>query len=181
MFLYPSIIRVFQLDFLNHVFICILAKTAVLLLCIACIVLSCHQQKCQIFVNFDKSNLFDILLLLFTFLIFNLLFSHFFVIFHIFLGKSTPTYFPAGKYIGPQDVPRTSPFNVSRTSAKDITWTSWGRPDLTSWGGPEMTSREVLIWRSRDLPGRLIWDVPKSFSALLTLHSNQTWMSQKNF
>ena len=40
----------------------------------ACIVLSCHQQKCYIFVNIDEYNLFDILLLLFTFLVFNLVF-----------------------------------------------------------------------------------------------------------
>ena len=57
----------------------------------ACIVLSCHQQKCYIFVNFDEYNLFEILLLLFTFLVFNLVFKHFFVIFHIFFGKYTLT------------------------------------------------------------------------------------------
>ena len=51
-----------------------------------------HQQKCYIFASFDEYNLFDILLLLFTFLIFNLVFNHFFVIFHIFLGKYTPLY-----------------------------------------------------------------------------------------
>ena len=53
-----------------------------------CIVLSCHQLKCYIFVTIDECNLFDILLLLFTFLIFNLIFNHFFVICHIFFGKS---------------------------------------------------------------------------------------------
>ena len=37
----------------------------------ACIVLSCHQQKCCIFVNIAEYNLFDILLLSFTVLIFN--------------------------------------------------------------------------------------------------------------
>ena len=52
--------------------------------------LSCHQQKCYIFVNFDEYNLFEILLL-FTFLVFNLVFKHFFVIFHIFFGKYTLT------------------------------------------------------------------------------------------
>ena len=57
--------------------------------------LSCHQQKCYIFVNIDEYNPFDILLLLFTFLIFNLVFSHFFVIFHIFFSANTHlrTYF----------------------------------------------------------------------------------------
>ena len=57
----------------------------------ACIVLSCHQHKCYIFVNIDEYNLFDILLLLFTFLIFNLVFNHFLVIFHIFFDKCTLT------------------------------------------------------------------------------------------
>ena len=56
------------------------------------IVLSCHEQKCYIFVNFDEYNLFEILLLLFTLLIFNLAFNHFFTIFHIFFGKYTLTY-----------------------------------------------------------------------------------------
>ena len=51
--------------------------------------LSCHQQKCYIFVNFEEYNLFDILLLLLTFLIFNLVVNHFSVIFHIFFGKYT--------------------------------------------------------------------------------------------
>ena len=50
------------------------------------------MQKCYIFVNFDKYNLLDILLLLLTFLIFNLVFNHFSVIFHIFFGKYTLTY-----------------------------------------------------------------------------------------
>ena len=54
--------------------------------------LSCNQQKCYIFVNIDDYNLFHILLLLFTFLIFNLVFNRFFVIFHIFFGKYTLTY-----------------------------------------------------------------------------------------
>ena len=40
----------------------------------ACVVLSCHQRKCYIFVNIDEYNLFDIFLLLFTLLIFNLVF-----------------------------------------------------------------------------------------------------------
>ena len=54
--------------------------------------LSYNQQKCYIFVNIDEYNLFDILLLLFTFLIFNLVFNRFFVIFHVFFGKYTLTY-----------------------------------------------------------------------------------------
>ena len=71
------------------------------------------------------------------------------------------TYFPADKYIGSQDVPRTSPSNVSRPSPKDSIWPSQGHPDLTSWGGPEMTSRDVLIWRSRDVPGGWFGTCPR--------------------
>ena len=54
----------------------------------ACRVLACNQQKYYIFVNIDEYKLFDILLLLFMFLIFSLVFNHF-VIFHIFFGKYT--------------------------------------------------------------------------------------------
>ena len=50
------------------------------------------SAKCYIFVNIDEYNLFDILLLLFTFLIINLVFNHFFVISQIFFGKYTVTY-----------------------------------------------------------------------------------------
>ena len=60
--------------------------------------LSCHQQKCYIFVNFDEYNLFDIVLLLFMFLILNLDFNHFFVILHIFFGKYTLTFLSAPIY-----------------------------------------------------------------------------------
>ena len=50
--------------------------------------LACNQQKYYIFVNFDEYNVSDILFLLFTFLIFSLVFNHF-VIFHISFGKYT--------------------------------------------------------------------------------------------
>ena len=38
---------------------------------------------------------------------------------------------------------------------------------------------DVLIWRSRDVPGRLIRDIPRTFSGrpLEYLESTQTWMS----
>ena len=58
----------------------------------AYIVLSCQQQKCYIFVNIDENNLFEILLLRFTSLIFSLVFNHFLVIFQIFFSKYTLTY-----------------------------------------------------------------------------------------
>ena len=53
----------------------------------ACIVLSCHQHKCYIFVNIDEYNLFDILLLLFTFLNFNLVFQPFLCNFSYFFWQ----------------------------------------------------------------------------------------------
>ena len=68
----------------------------------ACTVLFCEQQKCYIYANIDEYNLFDILLLLFTFLIVNLVFDHFFVIFHIFFGKYTLTYLLIYRYIRTQ-------------------------------------------------------------------------------
>ena len=58
--------------------------------------------------------------------------------------------------IGPQDVSKTSPSNVPRTFPKDPIWPSWGRP---IWG-----PGDVLIWRSRDVPGRLIRNAPRTFS-----------------
>ena len=73
--------------------------------------------------------------------------------------------------IGPQDIRRTSPSpNVLRTSPKDSIWSFWGRP--------EMKSSWLRIWRSRNVPGRLIQDVPRSFwgRSLEDLQSTQTWM-----
>ena len=46
---------------------------------------------------------------------------------------------------------------------------------------PIWRPRDVLIWCSRDTPGRLIRDVPRTFTGrpLEDLQSTQTWMSQK--
>ena len=61
--------------------------------------------------------------------------------------------------------------------------TSRGRPPPTSPGRPLKIlfdrPGDVLIWRSRDVPGRLIRDVPRTFSGrpLEDLESTQTWMS----
>ena len=55
-----------------------------------CVILP--SAKLLYFINFDEYNLFDILLLLFKFLIFNLVFNHFFLIFHIFFGKYILSY-----------------------------------------------------------------------------------------
>ena len=72
-------------------------------------------------------------------------------------------------------VPRTSPSNVPRTSPKDPIWPFRGRPgEFLKW-----RPGVVLIRRSRDIPGRLIRDVPRTFSGrpLEDIESTQTWMS----
>ena len=81
--------------------------------------------------------------------------------------------------IGPQDVPRTSPFSVPRSSPKDPIWPS-GNVTISRLGDVQIWRRgDVLIWRSRDVPGMLIRDVPKTFSgrSLEDLGSTQTCMS----
>ena len=82
--------------------------------------------------------------------------------------------------IGPQDVPRTSHSNVPRTYPKDPIWPSRGRNDLMSQSDVlKWRPGDILIWRSRDVPGRLIRDVPRTFTGrpLEDLESTQTWMS----
>ena len=68
--------------------------------------------------------------------------------------------YPAGKYWSPGRPPPTSP----------------GRPLKILFDRPG----DVLIWRSRDVPGRLIRDVPRTFSGrpLVDLESTQTWISK---
>ena len=85
--------------------------------------------------------------------------------------------------IGPEEGPRTFPSNVPRKSPKDPIWSSRGRPNLTSWDVLNWRPGDVLIWRSRFVPGRLIWDIPGKFSGrpLEDLQSTQTWMSQLFF
>ena len=81
--------------------------------------------------------------------------------------------------IGPQDVPRTSPFSVPRSSPKDPIGPS-GNVTISRLGDvPICRPGDVLIWRSRDVPGMLIRDVPKTFSgrSLEDLGSTQTCMS----
>ena len=68
----------------------------------ACIVSYCNQRKCHIFVNFDKYNIFDM------FLIFNLVFNPFFVIFHIFFGKCTLSYHT---YLNWKNLPSENPLH----------------------------------------------------------------------
>ena len=88
-----------------------------------------------------------------------------------------------------RDVPGTFPepsrqILVPRTSRGRPPPTSPGRPlkilfdrpgDVPIW-----RPRDVLIWPSRDVPGRLIRDVPRTFSGrpLEELESTQTWMTK---
>ena len=80
-----------------------------------------------------------------------------------------------------RDVPGTFP-EPSRQIL--VPRTSRGRPPPTSPGRPLKIlfdrPGDVLIWRSRDVPGRLIRDVPRTFSGstLEDLESTQTWMSK---
>ena len=58
----------------------------------------------------------------------------------------------------------------------------WRFGDVLIWRPGEVLKwhpGDVLIWRSRDVPGRFIWDVPRTFSGrcLEDPHSTQTWMS----
>ena len=56
---------------------------------------------------------------------------------------------------------------TSKTSPKDPISPPQGRPNLTSWDVLKWRPGDILIWRPKDLPGRLIWDVPqKTFKAL---------------
>ena len=87
--------------------------------------------------------------------------------------------------------PRTSPSNVPRTSLKilfdrpgDVL--IWHPGDVSIWRSEDVLKwrpGDALIWRSRDIPGRLIWDVPRTFSGrpLEDLQCTQTWMSQQFF
>ena len=79
--------------------------------------------------------------------------------------------FPAGKNLSPGR-PEHVPLQRPQDSPKDPVWPSWGRP--------EMAPGDVLIWRSRDVPGNLIRDVRRTFSErpLEDLQSTQTWFSQ---
>ena len=63
---------------------------------------------------------------------------------------------------------------------KDPIWPSLGCPKLTFGGVLKRGPGDVLIWRSRDVPGRLTRDVHRTFSErpLDDLESTQTWMSK---
>ena len=82
--------------------------------------------------------------------------------------------------IGPQDVPRTSLSNIPRTSPKDSIWPSRNVPVWRSGDVPNWCPGDVLKWRPWDFSGKLIWDVPRTFSGcpLEDLQSTQTLMSK---
>ena len=68
----------------------------------------------------------------------------------------------------PGDVPIWHPGDVS----------IWRSEDALKW-----CPGDALIWRSRHIPGRLIRDVPRTFSgrSLEDLQCTQTWMYQQFF
>ena len=77
----------------------------------------------------------------------------------------------------PQDIPQRSYLTVPGMSLSDVPGTSWSNVLGTFWNDVQ---GGVLIWSSRDVPGRLIRDVPRTFSGrpLEDLQSTQTWMFQ---
>ena len=72
---------------------------------------------------------------------------------------------------------------VPRTSPKYPIWPSSGRHDLTSWDVLNWHPGNIRMWRSQDVPGRLIREVPWKFSGCpqKDLQSTQIWMSQNVF
>ena len=76
----------------------------------------------------------------------------------------------------PEDVPRTSPFNVPRATRSGVLF--WRPGDVLKWH-----PGDALIWRSIDVPGRMIRDIPRTFSrcSLENIQSTQIWMSQNLF
>ena len=76
----------------------------------------------------------------------------------------------------PEDVLRTSPFNVPRATRSGVLF--WRPGDVLKWH-----PGDALIWRSIDVPGRMIRDIPRTFSrcSLENIQSTQIWMSQNLF
>ena len=75
---------------------------------------------------------------------------------------------PAGKYWSPW-----WPLKILFDHAGDV-------PICRPWDVSIWRPGDVRLWRSKDGPGRLIWDVPSTFSRrpLEDLQSTQSWMSQ---
>ena len=93
--------------------------------------------------------------------------------------------FPAGKYWSPGRPPLTSPgrpLKILFERPGDIP--IWRPGDVPIWRPEDVLKwrpDDVLIWRSKDVPGRLIRDVPRTFSGLPLedLQSTHIWISKK--
>ena len=98
-------------------------------------------------------------------------------------GEIKLTYFPAGKYWSPGTLLPTSsglPLKILFDRRGDIP--IWRPREVSIWRPGDVLKwrpGDVLIWLSRDVRGRLIREVPKTFSGrpLEDLESTQTWMS----
>ena len=85
--------------------------------------------------------------------------------------------FPAGKYWSPG-----RPLKILFERPGDIP--IWRPGDVPIWRPEDVLKwrpDDVLIWRSKDVPGRLIRDVPRTFSGrpLEDLQSTHIWISKK--
>ena len=98
-------------------------------------------------------------------------------------GEIKLTYFPAGKYWSPgTPLPTSSgpPLKILFARRGDIP--IWRPREVSIWRPGDVLKwrpGDVLTWPSRDVRGRLIREVPKTFSGrpLEDLESTQTWMS----
>ena len=99
-------------------------------------------------------------------------------------GEIKLTYFPAGKYWSPgTPLPTSSGLPLKILFARRGDIPIWRPREVSIWRPGDVLKwrpGDVLIWRSRDVRGRLIRDVPKTFSGrpLEDIESTQTWMSK---
>ena len=104
----------------------------------------------------------------------------------IFLLNSLKNFEFFGRLLPSQQilVPRPSWGRHPPTSPWRLLKILFDRPrDVTIWrrrGALKWRPGDALSWRSRNIPGRFIWDVPRTFSGrpIEDLQSTQTWMSQ---
>ena len=98
-------------------------------------------------------------------------------------------YIPVRNYWSPGR-PKDVCHSIPMAFPTDLIWPSRRRPDLTCWGRPEMTSTRRPILTFKDVAGRLIRNVPRTFSGrpLWGLQSMSegrcgviSWMSQNFF
>ena len=99
-------------------------------------------------------------------------------------GEIKLTYFPAGKYWSPgTPLPTSSGLPLKILFARRGDIPIWRPREVSIWRPGDVLKwrpGDVLIWPSRDVRGRLIREVPKTFSGrpLEDLESTQTWMSK---